>query len=249
MERGRRIRFTRTALVVLALVVATSASACRTHRPTIGAWTFDELSPGTVLRPSDGRDLPDSSRQGHRLRMHPVSDAAISVVGVSGRGSVLDFPDQGHAALTPRDSGRFDPGPRDFEVAVWLSVTADQIGPNGANVIQKGLGTGSMWKLEIDGGVPACGYVDTAGQRVLWPGRASRPVTDGAWYLVTCRKTSTQVSISVQRAGEITPRPDVHVVSLGSISNDSPVTVGAKESTADYDQFRGRLDDVAIRVI
>jgi hypothetical protein len=248
---GRRRRPPRRRLgwALLPALLLAAATSCTSGTPTDGWWAFNDLPAGWLIRPASPIDLPDSTRHGFRLRIHPNSTEAITVVEHPRQGTALQFPSTGQAALQLDDSARFNPGTRDFEVSVWISVTADQIGPDGANVIQKGLAHESQWKVQVDGGVPSCAYTDTEGRRVEWAGRPSTPVTDGAWYKVICRKTSTEVSLTVQRIGRIAPRPDVEPVTLGAISNDAPVTVGSKGTPTDYDQFRGRIDNVAVRVI
>jgi hypothetical protein len=244
----RRRRLHRLGWTLLpTLLVAAFGTSCAGSSGD-GWWAFNELPAGVVIQPASRTELPDAARRGYGLHMHPNSTEAITVVDHGRQGRALQFPQWGHAALVLPEADRFDPGSRDFEVSAWISVTAAQIGPDGSNVVQKGLGSGSQWKIQVDDGYPACGFVDTEGRRVLWAGRPSTPVTDGAWYRVTCRKTSTEVSLTVQRIGQPSPRPQVEQATLGTISNDAPVTIGSKGTATDYDLFRGRIDNIAIRV-
>jgi hypothetical protein len=69
--------------------------------------------------------------------------------------------------------------------------------------------------------------------------RGTTSLADGKPHTITCAKTSTTISLTVDG------RTQTKAVSLGSISNTAPVTLGYKLGGGDW--YRGDMDQVTIQ--
>jgi len=234
------------AAVALVTLLTLTTSGCA--GTAVAAWTADELQPGTLISTAHPQSVRDTTSSGHDLTIGSNSTAAISVVAVAGQGSALQFPASGTASLRAAGSSSFNPGTGNFSVRARLSVTAAQVSTtSGSNVIQKGRFGEPQWKLQLDNGIPSCRFADVNGRSIVWRGTHPQRITDGAWFDLTCAKTPGRVALTVQRVGAPTATPETTSVTLGSITNAAPVTVGSKGMCTNADQFRGRLDNITFR--
>ena len=138
-----------------------------------------------------------------------------------------------------------DPGERDFEfgATVWLDPGQTT---TGSNIVQKGrFGTeGGQWKLQVDNdaGEPSCVVrADEPGAEPLVV-RSEVSIADSSWHRVVVPARRDGVSIEVD--GELGREEGA----TGSVTNDSPIRIGAPGVGEDDDQFHGRVDDVFLFV-
>lgn len=210
---------------------------------------MDALAAGQTLSASRRGPIPDTVGD-HDLTVRSDSTGVVkAVTGASGQGRALDFPSTGYVAITAADPAGLSPHARDFEVSVWVSVTAGDISAKGANVIQQGTYYQDQWKLEVDGGRAGCRFADgdiRQGAHAALVRSPSR-VDDGRWWIITCRKTASQVAVVVERVGGSGPQTTSQAAKIGSIDSTQPVVVGSKGIPSDADQYRGYLDNVEVR--
>src|SRR3954469_18618091 len=151
-----------------------------------------------------------------------------------------------NSSVTVPDSASLNPGTADFSVSTQVRFDTP---PDAATVdydlIRKGLTTaaGGEWKIEIFPNStltsPAfCLFKDAGGTTSSIRGRTN--LADGAWHTITCAKTSTQISLTVDGATQN------KAVALGSISNNQPVGLGQKPGGGD--QHVGDMDEVRIEI-
>lgn len=199
---------------------------------TAGLWHLDEARGATVAR--------DASSPANQGRISgPVT---TGVAGHSGRAYRFSG-----GIVTVPDSAALDPGTRPFSVSMWLRVPAD-LGVGDYNVLQKGRATtaGGQYKVEIGGtlqrgvGKPRCAFVDSARKTVVVKA-SNNDLADGRWHSVTCRRTASSVSISVDGSVKSTV-----ATRLGSIANSSPFQFGGKGVR--LHNFIGDMDEVALRI-
>jgi hypothetical protein len=108
------------------------------------------------------------------------------------------------------------------------------------DLIRKGLSTtaGGSWKMEImDDGRALCNFRSPSAQTQLWAGAN---LVDGKWHTITCARTTSAVTMTVD--GKVIASGKAVA---GSISNSTPMLIGAK-STSGEDQTTGAIDDVVI---
>jgi hypothetical protein len=146
--------------------------------------------------------------------------------------------------LVTVSDGRLNPGSSVYSVTVRFRTTV-----NFGNIIQKGQsGTaGGYWKWQIPSGKLSClfrGVVNgsTVSKSV---NSGTNLLNDGAWHTVTCTRTTTGVTMTID--GSITRRATGW---SGTISNTKPLAIGGKlncdQSTITCDYFVGDVDYVKI---
>jgi Laminin G domain len=155
----------------------------------------------------------------------PANNGSISgavTTGVAGHlGTAYHF---AGGVVTVPDSSTLDPGTRPFTVSMFLRVPAS-LGIGDYNVLQKGRATTA---------------VDSS-RKVVVVKASSTDIADGRWHSVTCRRSATSVSISVDGAVKATTN-----ITLGTIANTSPFQFGGKG--VGLHSYIGDMDEVSLRI-
>lgn len=220
------------AAVIAGVLVATALPAGAAATQTLALWNMNEKAGSTVLQDSGGHGISGT------IGSHVVSNGAYEnfpyVPG--GDGGLVD---PQHLDLI--NSPLLNPGTRDYSITFRLKFTLAL-----GNPMQKGQTgtTGGFFKVQLDdgGGKILCSFVSPTGSASVW---SSRTINDGLWHVVTCTRTATQVSVTVDGAvvGTI-----VHAT--GNISNTWPLAIGGKSKCDQVktfcDYFTGQIDYVQI---
>ena len=207
---------------VLSMSVIGTASAL-TWQP-LSVWHMDETS-GTTMKDSAGTS-PGT--------LHNV---AVNQPGRVGRSYKLNG---SSSYISVSNSARLNPGSRNVRISINLKTTET---PNSGDwsLIRKGYaasGTGQQFKVEWQpGGQVSCGVAGSNRRTELTSSGAR--LDNGAWHKVQCIKTSTYVQLLVDGRSF---RRDINI---GSISNSSPVVIGAYPGK---EFFEGYLDEAKIEV-
>jgi hypothetical protein len=218
------------------------------------AWANDppQVTEMTAHYGFNGRSgsIVDESGNGHTLRV--ISSQGGQVRSVAhGPGTALAFPDKcvekvcPHVALQSSESADLNPGVRDIAFGADVLLEPGQTS-TGQNVLQKGYSaTSSQYKLQIDGtaGHPSCVLVDVR-RPVIRMVRSSVTIADGRWHRVRCQRIGTRLEVWVDNA----QRGRTAVPEGLNVSNDLPLSIGAKGAYRDNDQFNGILDNVWVRI-
>ncbi|MDI6100469.1 LamG domain-containing protein [Actinoplanes sp. NEAU-A12] len=192
----------------------------------------------------------DESGNGHTLRVLSFQGGRVRAVA-HGPGTALAFPGKctdrvcPHVALQSGDSADLNPGTRDIAFGADVLLAPGQTS-QGQNVLQKGYSTtSSQYKLQIDGaaGHPSCVLVDVR-RTAIRVVRSSVTIADGRWHRVRCERTGTRLEIYVDDL----PRGRTTLPAGLNVSNDLPLSIGAKGAYRDNDQFNGVLDNVWVRI-
>ena len=174
-----------------------------------------------------------------------VNTAITSVPGKSGNG--YHFNGTSSVSTVP-DAPELDPGTAVLRITASVRFTVvPSVAVVDYDLVRKGLaGTiGGTWKMEIyppsSGpriGSAYCQFQDSTGKSAFI--RGTRDLADGRWHTITCLKTPTAIKLIVDGVTHTL------AVSLGSISNTKPITVGAKPGGGD--QYLGDMDEVSIKI-
>ncbi|WP_229076121.1 LamG-like jellyroll fold domain-containing protein [Actinoplanes sp. DH11] len=194
--------------------------------------------------------IPDASGNGYNLRILSFGGGQVRPVA-HGPGNALAFPGKctsvvcPHVALQSATSTGLNPGTRDIAFGADVLLAPGQTSP-GQNVLQKGYArSNSQYKLQIDGaaGRPSCVLVDVRRPTIRMV-RSAIGTADGRWHRIRCERTGGRLDIYVDgvRHGSTT------VPASLSVSNDRPLSIGAKGAYRDNDQFNGILDNVWVRI-
>lgn len=149
-------------------------------------------------------------------------------------------------------AGTLNPGSADFSWSVTLSMAAPP-SPVGESydVLRKGLVTnkGGDYKVEVKNvkgkALARCvtKTIRANGTKVLASIQGTKTLADGKAHVVTCSKTATGITLTVD---SLAPRTKAYAGGLGSVSNTADLALGAKaESTATtgFDWFAGEIFD------
>ncbi|MEV6306214.1 LamG-like jellyroll fold domain-containing protein [Actinoplanes sp. NPDC051861] len=192
----------------------------------------------------------DESGNGHTLRVLSFHGGQVRQVA-HGPGTALAFPGKctarvcPHVVLQSQDSADLNPGTRNIAFGADVMLAPGQTS-QGQNVLQKGYSrTSSQYKLQIDGvaGRPSCVLVDER-RPTIRIARSSVTTADGQWHRVRCQRTGTALEIYVDDV----MRGRTAVPAGLSVSNNQPLSIGAKGAYRDNDQFNGTLDNVWVRI-
>jgi hypothetical protein len=210
--------------------------------------------PGSVIARYgfNGRSssILDESGHGHTLKLISGHGGSVRPV-VHGPGTALAFPAKcsghvcPHVALQSPSSADLNPGTRDIAYGADVLLLPGQTS-KGQNIVQKGYSkTSSQWKLQIDGagGRPSCVLVDDRKPTIRIV-TSSVTVADGTWPAVQCRRAGNALVVSVDGVA----RGGVKVPARLSVTNNRPLSIGAKGAYDDNDQFNGALDNVWVEI-
>jgi hypothetical protein len=221
--------------ITAAIGLATGAIAITLGAgPAAAATTF-----GAQWNMDDPSTMVDSSGHGNTGKTYNITSS----------GGGYSFNGTTSKVVVP-NSDSLNPGTSNFSYSV--KVQTSKVPPSGTDydLIRKGISStaGGEYKLEIvystTGGKAFCLAKDNA--KVSATVRGTTNVTDGQVHTLTCQKTSTGLSLVVDHG---TPR--TKVVSLGSISNNSPLTISAKTPTitgVNGDFYSGVMRSASISV-
>jgi hypothetical protein len=213
--------------VLGALFFAPPASAA--SLTTLALWNMNETS---------GSTLVDSS--GHGIN-GTIGSEVVKGGGVHTFNYLKPNTPPAHPGhLDTVNSSKLNPGTRDFSITIRAKWTE----PFG-NMIQKGQsGTaGGYFKWQAPKGIVQCLFRGSSGNAGV---SSKTALNNGAWHVITCTRTATQVQMIVD--GKVTATLK-HAT--GNISNSKPLSIAGKTScdqinvTCDY--WVGQMDYVQIQ--
>jgi len=222
------------ALVLAGMTVGQPAQAATVQ--TVALWNMTEPAGSTVLVDSSGHGLNGSIGTSIALNGAYATFPTI----VRGTGGTID-----PQHLEVINSPQLNPGTSDFIVTVRLLIPS--VAASFGNVMQKGqTGTpGGFWKIQLDGGAGRvlCDFVSPTGSGGVF---SAQVVADNLWHTVTCERSATQVTTTVDG---ITTRK---VGAVGDVSNTWPLSIGGKTMCAavpshDCDYFIGSISSVQVQ--
>jgi hypothetical protein len=190
----------------------------------VAVWHMSDT--GTTMTDSSGNGL--NGHLNHVLTGQP---------GYSGTG--FGFASK-PAYITVPDSPLLDPGTGPLSITVHVKTSVKPSSSVGDyDLIRKGLAStsGGDYKMEVlESGSAFCLFRGSSGTVSIGHGPN---VADNRWHTLTCSRSSNSVTltfdgVSYTKSG-----------SIGSISNSSAVSIGAK-NTSGEDQYTGLMDEVTI---
>jgi hypothetical protein len=190
----------------------------------VADWQMDETS-GTTMYDSVGQN--NGTLNSVTLGLPGFSGYAY---GFNGSTSYVSVP----------SANSMNPGSANFSFTILLQTTGTPPPPpDDWDLIRKGDYTtgGTEYKMELQqSGQASCGFEGSNGYAELQAGPA---LNDGHWHSITCVKTSSDIELIVDGQTYAT------AVTLGSISNTSPVLIGTHPGA---DWYQGALDEADISI-
>lgn len=211
-------RWSAIALTALGMGAATPA-------PVVAAgegarWQMEEPPGATVM--------VDSSGHGHHGTIPPEVRAG---------GGKLAFPGMA-SVLVPHSTG-LNPGSADFSFAVRVRRTGGYADPN---LIQKGQADApnGYYKIDYYKGQVVCTLKGSAATAIIG---LPASISDKFFHTIRCSKTATGMRLDVD-PGTARARSGTKLITIGSIANVKPLTLGGKTNCSDVeacDWFTGQM--------
>ena len=228
-----KIALSAVASGALAVALAPAAAAST----PVASWEMNDSAGASTMADSSGNGLNGSVGSTVKTGVH--------VLGAVG----FRFPFAGHSTLDPGRlvtvplsaslNSPLNPGDSDFAIT-WRMRTMQPFG----NIIQKGQSAtpGGYFKIQAPNGIVQCLFRGAGGSRAVGSGRK---LNDGAWHTITCERSSTGVTMTVDGGA-----PRSINGPTGTISNRFPLSIGGKvscnQTTVSCDYYVGDLDYVRI---
>jgi hypothetical protein len=206
--------------------------------PLLLATAAEAATPAAVWHMESAGSMPDSSGNNNNAS---GMTGITSVPGSTGKGYRFGA----NGSVTVPNSASLNPGTDNISITANVQFAAAPAAGTDYDLIRKGLSTtaGGEWKMEIFGNgalaSPAfCLFKDSSGRPAVTV-RGTTNLAGTGWHTITCAKTSTQVSVTVDNVLQRTNR-----TAVGSISNTAAVSLGRKLGGGD--QYVGNMDEVSI---
>jgi hypothetical protein len=203
-----------------------TATAGSLAAPTVVAlWHMDETS-GTTMYDSVG------SNNGTLNGTVTVGEPGFTGTAYGFHGSAS----KGYVSVPSVDS--LNAGTSDF--AFTIHVETSSVPTSGDyDIMRKGVysttTTSQEYKMEIQqSGQASCAFRGSTGHAQIIAGPS---VADGQWHTLECSKTSTAITLTVDG------QSFSHSVQIGSVSNTSPLVMGAHPGS---DYYKGLLDEASV---
>jgi Concanavalin A-like lectin/glucanases superfamily len=201
------------------------APAAQGQSTVVALWHMDETT-GKTMTDAVGGNTGTLSSVAIGL-----PGAVGKVYGFNGTSSYVTVPSS--PALSPGTAAM------SFSMSILITTAPPTGSTKDYDLLRKGVAstTGGMYKLEVrHSGRLACRYAGSAGDVLVVSGR---DVVDGTWHTVTCARSASGVSVTVDGTTWTTAG------ATGAISNSSKLVIGAKPGS---DYTNGTIDEVSISV-
>jgi concanavalin A-like lectin/glucanase superfamily protein len=212
-------------------VLALGSATARAASAPVAVWHLDETS-GSSAFDSVGTNTGTI----HNVTLG-VPGFAGSAFRFNGTTSYVDVPSD--PTLNPGTA------PIQFTVHVRYTVTPPNTSTTDYDILRKGTSSDSaqFYKAEIRPDNRAvCRFVGSKTTKSGILIHTGPTLNDGQWHTITCAKTTTSISLTVD--GKTFTKSGT----VGSISNTGPLTLGAKPGNSFSDFYNGDLDEVSVSI-
>ncbi len=230
-------------LLTTTLSVVTAAPAQALSPVLLADWEMNEAPGSTVMLDGSGNNI--NGAIGSAVQVGTFLDGST---GYAWDNTNPTAPPPKPERLVQVNNSRLNPGSRDYTVTVRFRTTRSY-----GNMIQKGQSQtpGGYFKWEIPSGILMCLFRsrdqngNLLGEKSV-KSPASMPLNDGLWHTVRCEKTVDRVTMTIDGTTTVQSSRGT----IGSISNNFPLTIGGKgdcdQVTVTCDYFSGNIDWVHI---
>lgn len=209
------------ATTTLLIVTAATPAAAAT---TVALWHMDESSGQMV----------DSSGSGNGGSLQNVTRVAP---GFNGSPRAYSFNGSNSRVVIPNSSS-LNPGSQDISITAHVKFASRPSASVGDYDLVRKQKPNAIYKMEIlASGKAFCKFKGTGGNVAITAGPV---LADDQWHTIVCRKTASQVTLTVDGSNFNKNG------SAGSISSTIAVTLGAKPNSGDW--YKGLMDEVSIVV-
>jgi hypothetical protein len=138
------------------------------------------------------------------------------------------------------DAASLNPGSADISFTAHVNFLTHPAATSDYGVMRKGAGNTQHYKMELKPNATRtrtkarCSFRGSSGRATITKG----PNLINGWHTITCFKTSSQIGVTVDGT------TFTKSITIGSITNSSPVTIGRNEDGDD--QYHGNMDELSI---
>ena len=257
VKRGfvRRIRgggpLGRSLLVAGMVASLTTIAAAPAQAATLVAlWHMDEAEAGTETMldcaPAEGANNGTTSN----VRAGDNGDPSVSDTECDSAPDQTEGGNHGYffdgtapeSVVTVPDAASLNPGSADISFTAHVNFVTHPVATSDYGVMRKGPGNTQHYKMELKPNATRtrtrarCSFRGSSGRTTITKG----PNLINEWHTVTCFKTSNQIGVTVDGA------TFTKSITIGSITNSSPVTIGRNEDGDD--QYHGNMDELSITI-
>jgi hypothetical protein len=219
------------AVAVAGMALTLGSAIARAASTQVAVWHLNETS-GSSASDSVGGNTGAI----HDVRLG-VPGFAGSAFRFNGKTSYVDVPSD--PTLNPGTA------PIRFTVHIRYTVTPPNTSTTDYDILRKGTSSDSaqFYKVEIRPDNRAvCRFVGSKTTKSGILIHTGPTLNDGQWHTITCGKTTTSISLTVDG------RTFTKSATVGSISNTGPLTLGAKPGKSFSDFYNGDLDEVSVSI-
>jgi hypothetical protein len=249
-RRGLRTVSRRGLLAVGLVASMTMITAAPAQAALVALWHMDEAEAGTETMldcaPVDGANNGTTTNvvagdSGDPLVTETGCDSAADQTPEGNHGYFFD----GNAiesVVTVPDAPSLNPGRGRISFTAHVNFITPPVATSDYGIVRKGPGSVQHYKMELKPNAAGtrtrarCSFRGSSGRTTITKG----PDLLNGWHTVTCFKTRRKVGLTVDGA---TFSKDV---TIGSITNASPVTIGRNEDGDD--QYFGNMDELSISI-
>lgn len=217
------LRVGRIVLVIACSTIVLAVPAAANAATTVALWHMDESSGQMVDSSSAGND-------------GTLSNVTRVSPGYNGGGRAYSFNGSNSKVTVPNDSS-LNPGSQNVTIKAHVKFSSRPSTAVGDyDLVRKQSNTSGTYKMEILlTGRAFCRFSGTDGGTNI---TAGPDLSDNRWHTITCRKTSSNITLTVDGASFSKS------IRVGSISSSIALYLGAKPPGADW--YKGIMDEVSI---
>jgi hypothetical protein len=218
---------------------------------TVALWHMDELE-GSSGVPETTVDCAGGDNNGttSNILAGQAGDPSVTVTDCPPTFTDPQSGNQGYffdgtlpeSVVTVADAANLNPGNSNISFTAHVNFVSHPVATSDYGVVRKGPGRGQHYKMELKPNSTRtrtrarCSFKGSSGKTTITKG----PNLINGWHTITCFKDSTQIGVIVD--GRTFTKP----ITIGSITNTSPVTIGRNEDGDD--QYHGNMDEVSITI-
>jgi hypothetical protein len=248
--RGRK-RLGRGLLVGGLVASLTTIAAAPAQAATLVAlWHMDEAESGTETMRDCATDDGANDGTTSNVRAGDNGDPSISDTECESAPDETEGGNHGYffdgtapeSQVTVPDAASLNPGSADISFTAHINFVTPPVATSDYGVMRKGPGKSQHYKMELKPNKTRtrtrarCSFRGSSGRTTITKG----PDLINGWHTVTCFKTSNQIGVTVDGA------TFTKSITIGSITNTSPVGIGRNEDGDD--QYHGNMDELSITI-
>ncbi|MGI8520928.1 MAG: LamG-like jellyroll fold domain-containing protein [Actinomycetota bacterium] len=248
--RGRK-RLGRGLLVGgLVASLTTIAAAPAQAATSVALWHMDEAESGTEIMRDCATD--DGANDGTTTNVRAGDNGDPTVSETECEAAPDETPDGNHgyffdgtapeSVVTVPDAASLNPGAADISFTAHVNFVTPPVATSDYGVMRKGPGSTQHYKMELKPNATKtrtrarCSFSGSSGRTTITKG----PDLINGWHTITCFKTSNQIGVTVDGT------TFTKSITIGSITNTSPVGIGRNEDGDD--QYFGNMDELSITI-